>query len=258
MSSTALRAVRELRGDVGDSRPGTSSGVRPGSVVRLSTPEDLAPAAASKDLDDTRLALEKERRAVRALEQYLSEVVEAKDGEIKEALLESNRSSASLQKAEAHAVAIEEMYKAQVCKLVATVERLQAKPPSAREAEESFSAVLREEMRAMQQAYQLKLDRAQSELTAKSNDYAKQLRTLNESLTEERRKNAAMMDKMARGPTSPTAAATPRPNSGSTTAMTAATTKTNGATSARGNAPISATTGSSTAVKPTVKPAVKK
>lgn len=74
MSSTALRAVRELRGDSagGDGRPFTPRGERPGTAtataagLRAASPDSVSPAAfdaLKKELDDTRLALEKEKRS---------------------------------------------------------------------------------------------------------------------------------------------------------------------------------------------------
>lgn len=73
MSSTALRAVRELRGDSGggDGRPFTPRGDRPGTAtaaggLRAASPDALSPAAVEalkKELDDTRMALEKEKRS---------------------------------------------------------------------------------------------------------------------------------------------------------------------------------------------------
>jgi len=72
MSSTALRAVRELRGDSagGDGRPFTPRGERPGTAtaggMRAASPDSVSPAAfeaLKKELDDTRLALEKEKRS---------------------------------------------------------------------------------------------------------------------------------------------------------------------------------------------------
>lgn len=252
MSSTAFRAVRELRGEasVSESRPGTSAGGRPttSSGSRPSTTsssDDATTADLRRELEDARLALEKEKRNSRALEQYLTELGESKDAEIREIATEAKQATASLQRAEAHAVSLEEIYKSQLSKLTLTVERLQAKPASAREAEEAFSAVLREEMRSMQAAYQLKLDRAQAELAARTSEYTKQVRVLNESLVDERRKNVNMVEKMTSlRAAANNANATARPASG-TTAAAASTTS-------------AATPKASTTTKTSTKTAVKK
>lgn len=273
MSASALRAVRELRGE--DSRPGTSSGARPGtSSGRLPSPQadafhpaiDTAAAAASaKELEDLRAALEKEKRNSRALEQYLSELAQSKDVEIAAVQLEAKQAQQSLLKAEQHATAIEDLYKAQVVKLTATVERMQgAKTP--KEVEESFSAVLREEMRTMQQAYTLKLDRAVGDLQTKTTDFNRQIRALNEQLAEERRKNATLTETKFAAAMSPTnAAATPAKTNGTTassstpakpaaaTATSSIAAKSTGGLSSRG-APVStAVAGSTSAKRPAAK-----
>jgi predicted nucleic acid-binding Zn-ribbon protein len=275
MSASALRAVRELRGE--DSRPGTSSGARPGtSSGRLPSPQAdafhpvvnaAAAAATAKEIEDLKAALEKEKRNSRALEQYLSEVNEAKEVEIAAVQLEAKQAQQSLLKAEQHATSIEELYKAQVAKLTSTVERMQGvKTP--KEIEESFSAVLREEMRTMQQAYTLKLDRAVGELQSKTTDFNRQIRALNEQLVEERRKNATLTEAKIAAVISPTHASstsaatkmngTAASSSSNVTtkpaASTASAAKSTGGLSSRG-APVSTAAAGSTAGK---KPAAAK
>ena len=82
-------------------------------------------------------------------------------------------------------------------KLTAVVERLQSKSqPAGADPSESFSAVLREEMRVMQSAFTLKINKAAADHAAKVAELNKQTRALQEALTEERRNSAALADKL--------------------------------------------------------------
>jgi len=214
MSGTGFRAVRELRGD--DPRPFTPRGERPGTASggRQGTPptnqhQQAEIDALRKELEESQLALEKEKRNSRSLEQYHSEALSSKEHELAQALSEAKVAQANLLKAEQHAAQLEDLYKGQVAKLSATVERLQARAPgdAAVGGEgDSFAAVLREEMRVMQTSFQLKLQRAQDEAASKQLEASKQLRALQEELVEEKRKNSNLLDKISRSPTSPTAA----------------------------------------------------
>lgn len=258
--SSALRAVRELRGEDVHSRPSTAAGGRPGTSAGRPSSAVLAAAAAAsdaekeelraqveslrKELDESRAALEKERRQVRALESYLSEQAASKDTDIASAVTEAKQAQAALSRAEAHAAQLDELYKSSTSKLVERVERIAAAArPSTVEAEESFAAVLREEMQCMQAAFQIKIDRLQADLTQRTADFQRQIRTLNEELTTERAKSERMAEKL-RSPVSPSPLPSP-----TAAAQAASLTATSGAkpTSAAGSSSIGKTS------KPVVK-----
>lgn len=244
MSASALRAVRELRGD--DSRPGTSAGVRPGtsSGGRAVTPVDhpdtiLANAAHAREIEEVRLALEKERRSNRALEGYLTELGASKDAEMKDLALELRQTQTSQQRLEADFEKMEGMYKTQITKMVSQLEKIQTMTsPSVRDVEESFSTVLREEMRTMQQSFTLKLEKLQNELNSKTNDYTKQIRQLNETLVEERKKSNILMDKLARNNSTPVPASPSSSTTPSSAAAASASTKTHTTTTTNTTKPI--------------------
>jgi hypothetical protein len=170
--------------------------------------------------------LEKEKRSNRSLEQYLSETSASKEAELREAQAEARMHQAALTKAEQHAHSLEELYKGQVSKLTATVERLQSASGAGGAAgggggnlgSDSFAAVLREEMRVMQASFQLKLSRAAEEAQTKHLEASKAARALQEELVEEKRKNANLLDKLSRtaaAASSPTAAASSSSSSSS-------------------------------------------
>lgn len=174
----------------------------------------------------------------RSLEQYLTELTETKDNEIKDALAEAKVHQQALSRAEAHATTIEEMYKAQVHKLTVTLEKLTgqgSQPVSKAEMDASFAAVLRDEMRTMSAAFTAKLAKVTADAQARQTESAKLIRQLQEQILEAKRNNNSLVDKIARGPASasPTAAdAVSPPGTGPIFAATAAARAQSGATGA--------------------------
>ena len=164
--------------------------------------------------------MEKEKRNSRSLEQYLSESNASKEQELTAAMSEHKLLQAALAKAEAHALSVENLYKAQVAKLSATVERLNGRSAAggkgaaagaAVDPSDSFAAVLREEMRVMQASFTLKLQRAADEAATKQSEASRQNRVLQEQLQEEKRKNTNLLDKLSRA-SAAAAASSPSPS----------------------------------------------
>mmetsp|Transcript_948 Transcript_948/g.1809 ORF Transcript_948/g.1809 Transcript_948/m.1809 type:complete len:590 (-) Transcript_948:226-1995(-) len=148
-----------------------------------------------KELDAARVELEKRSKTLAGLDMYMRDMTEKKDLEVKRHKLSISSLKRDFEKEREAWRGQDEIKKGYIQKLKDIVERSKKKVPGEEE-DDTFEEILREEMRVMKAAFELKMSKLREEIAQKSIAASREMRLLKEELETERRQSSSYAAKL--------------------------------------------------------------
>ena len=150
-------------------------------------------SAFAKELETAKAEIEKRQKTLAGLDMYMRDVTEKKDLELKQYQQTIADLKRSFEKERKEWQGQDAIKRGHIERLKSLVDKHNETPD---EEEDTFEEILREEMRVMKAAFELKMSNLREESTQKSIACSREVRLLKEELESERRQSSAYQAKI--------------------------------------------------------------